>query len=87
MFYHKSGRYHSHTRQFESSHDDASYIGEAGIELASDIEIAAEHIRRERILKREDEQQQQEAEAALMGSPSQSRICRSWATSLGRTMS
>ena len=46
-----------HTRQFGSSHDDTSYIGEAGIELALDIEIAAEHIRRERISKREKEQQ------------------------------
>jgi 1-phosphatidylinositol-4-phosphate 5-kinase len=53
----------THTRQFGSSHDDTSYIGEAGIELASDIEIAAEQVRRERIPKRA--KQQQEAEAAL----------------------
>lgn len=55
----------THTRQFGSSHDDTSYIGEAGVELASDIEIAAEQIRRERISKRAKQQQQQEAEAAL----------------------
>ncbi|EDQ99005.1 phosphatidylinositol phosphate kinase PIPK5 [Laccaria bicolor S238N-H82] len=58
----------THTRQYgSSSHspEDASYIGEAGIELASDIEIAAEQIRRERMEKRAKQQLQQEAEAAL----------------------
>ena len=38
-------------------------LGEGGIELASDIEIHAEKIRRERMSKRA--KQQQEAEAAL----------------------
>ena len=64
----------THTRQFGSSHDDTSYIGEAGIELASDIEIAAEQIRRERISKRAKQQLQQEAEAALTRSETRPKL-------------
>jgi len=42
---------------------DDAVLGEGGIELASDIELHAEKIRRERMSKRA--KQQQEAEAAL----------------------